>query len=226
MRIVVEKTDIRFVLRQRQMAAILASPRWRREAFFGVVDAGRRTKTQVQRAVHRQMATLRYGFVAKHTLGTPRERELAFEIYAFTGGQRVEIYKGLRVLARGGDAAARFNAARSDGDQGQVRSGVWNAPRVFKRSFAGEGGVFAVLPGNRKRAPRALWTYGSKPFQPRSADGRFAPSGRTYGPIRRLHGPSLRKELPKDQSLAAFHRYGPMYLEQKVVKRMEKFVRW
>lgn len=226
MRIVVEKHNIHLVLTMREKARVFASGRWRKEAFRGMVDAGRRTKTQVQHAVRRQMAMIPYHFISKNTRGTPREADLAFDIYALRGGQPIQLYRGLRVLSRGGSAFRRYNEAMENPDKGSVRSDVWNAPRVFKRSFGLNDQAYAVRPGNRKRAPRILWTFGHKTSQPRGADGRFASSGRTYGQVRKLYGGSLRKEIPKGDSLATFHAVGPVMLEQKVMPRLEKIMRW
>lgn len=227
MRVIVIKQNVHVLLTMQERAKLLSSGRWKREAFRGVVDAGRRTKTQVQRAVHQQMAMKSYSFVASNTRGTPNQGALSFEIYAHKGGQRIEEYKGLRTLVQGGRTAGRFNKGRTIGDKGFVRSGVWNAPRTFKRSFAANGGFFAMLPGgagSSTRAPKALWTFGKKPNQPRDGEGRFASPGTTYGRIRRLFGPALGKELVKDQSLATFQKVAPRLLEEKVMKRMAKLI--
>lgn len=194
----------------------IASGRLRGELQRSVIDAGRKTKTQVQRAVHGQMATKSYGTVTKNVRTS--SGTLSFEIFAVAGGQRIEAYKGLRAAAGGpGEALER----------GMVSSGVWNNPRTFQRSFATGSGFFALLPGDRSTvAPRVLWTYGSKPDQPRDDAGRFRPSGKTYGPVRRLFGPSLKKEIVKDQSLATFQRVGPKLLEERVMKRLAKLVRF
>ena len=208
---------------------LLTNKKFRTEAHRGVIDAGRKTKTQVQRAVNRQMALkpgMYTGYVVANTRGIPRSAALSYEIFGVKGGIKVENYKGLRALRPGGVAAGRMNAGRSDADKGYVRSGVWNNPRTFKRSFAENGGYFAMLPGTRKTAPKALWTFGLKPNQPRSGDGKFAASNRTYGPIRRLFGPSLMKEIPKDQSLATFHKVAPPLMKQHVEKRIAKFMRF
>jgi hypothetical protein len=227
LRLVVKKQNIRLVLTMQERAKLFANGRWRTEAFRGVVDAGRRTKTQVQRSAFKQMAMLKYGFVAQNTRGTPRQAKLAYEIYALKGGQRIEEYAGLRALATRGKTARRFNVDRDVSDKGFVRSGVWNKPRTFKRSFATNGGFFAMLPGGtRTTAPKSMWTYGSKPDQPRDPLGRFASPGRKYGKIRRLYGGALRKEIGKDQALATFHRVGPAMLEQKVTKRLARFLKF
>ena len=60
--------------------------------------------------------------------------------------------------------------------------------------------------------------------QPRDASGRFAPSGRTYGRVRRLFGPSLMKEIVKDEALATFERVGPPLLADKVLARMNRLL--
>lgn len=226
MRVVVHKQNVHLILTMKERAQIFGSGRWKREAFRGLDGAGRKTRTQVQRAVHKQMATKKYSFVSGNTRGIANQGALTYEIFAFKGGQRVEEYKGLRALKITGAAAARLNADRDALDKGSVRSGVWNVPRVFKRSFATEKGFFAMRPGKGGRASKLLWTYGHKPDQPRDAQGRFAPSTRTYGPIRRLFGPSLMKEIPKDQSLATFQRVAPMMMEQKIVPRLEKLMKF
>lgn len=227
MRVVVKKQNVHLIITMQERARLLASGRWKTEAFHGVVDAGRRTKTHVQRAVHKQMATKQYSFTAQNTRGTPRKTELAYEIYALKGGQSIEIYKGLQALTPKGRTAKRYNASRGIDDAGFVRSGVWNAPRTFKRSFSANGGFFAMLPGaTNSKAPKALWTFGSKPGQPRGPGGKFAPSGKRYGKIRRLFGPAIRKEIVKDQALATFERVAPKLLEEKVVKRVAKLIQF
>lgn len=224
--------DLHLIGRFRGVAKALASPRGRTEMQRAVIDAGRKTKTKVQKAVGRQMA-LKPGnyssYVVAGTRGVPKRAALSFEIYGVKGGARVEQYKGLMAIKAGGRAARRMNLGRSASDKGTVRSGVWNRPRVFKRSFAAGSGFFAMRPasaGTTSRAPKALWTYGLKPGQPRAADGRFAPAGKAYGKIRRLFGPSLAKEIPQDDSLDAFLRHGPVFLEQAVTKRLTKLMRF
>jgi hypothetical protein len=147
MRLVLEKQNAHLIVTLRERAKILASKRWETEAFRGVVDAGRKTKTQVQKAVHHQMATRRYSLVSANTRGTPKRAALAYEIWSPLRGQRIEEYKGLRALAQSGAAAVLMDHGRSALDQGFVRSGVWNAPRTFKRSFAATSGFFTLLPG-------------------------------------------------------------------------------
>lgn len=226
MRIVVRKHRVELILSMKERAELFANGRWKVEAFRGLDAAGRRTKTRVQKAVHHQMATKKYSFVSGSTRGVANQGALTYEIFAFKGGQRIEEYKGLQALKITGAAAARLNANRDALDQGSVRSGVWNVPRVFKRSFATGNGYFAMLPGKGGRASKLLWTYGSKPDQPRDDKGRFAPSNRTYGPIRRLFGPALRKELPKDESLATFQAVAPVMMEQKIVPRLAKLMKF
>ncbi|MBC6714780.1 hypothetical protein H9Q09_01090 [Aurantimonas sp. DM33-3] len=231
-RIVVQKTNVKLVLSLRDRAALFGRGDWKKHANRGVIDAGRKTKTQVQRAVYRQMA-LKEGhyqrYVVSGTRGIPRKAQLAYEIFGVPGGQRIEIYKGLRAMKMSGAAAARFNSGRGAGDAGSVRSGVWNNPRVFKRSFATGSGFFALLPksaGGSGTAPKALWTFGAKPDQNRDDRGRFASSGIRYGKVRRLYGPALQKEIPKDASLATFLAVAPVELEQKVMKRLTPLMRF
>ncbi|CCF19151.1 protein of unknown function [Pseudorhizobium banfieldiae] len=232
MRIVKRGTNLFLVLRMRDMARHLSNDRGRTELHRGVIDAGRRMKTINQKTVQRQMALKpgNYGsYVVAGTRGIPRKKTLSYEIFGVKGGAKIEQYKGLMSVKSSGRAARRMNAGRVTSDRGTVRSGVWNNPRVFKRSFATGTGFFAMRPpsaGTSSRAPKALWTYGSKPGQPRGADGRFAPSGTRYGKVRRLFGPSLMKEIPKDDSLDVFLRHGPALLERHVGKRLTKLMRF
>ena len=226
MRLVVKKQNIHLVLSMRERAQLLGNGRWREEAFRGVVDAGRMTKTRVQRSTKKQMALLKYSPVVAGTRGTPVRTKLAYEIYSYKGGLPVQEYAGLRAVSEKGRAAKRFNASRSIDDRGFVRSGVWNAPRTFKRSFAANGGFYAMLPPKDGiKAPRILWTHDDRSWQPRDAGGRFGETGTKYGKVRRLFGGALRKELVKDQALATFYKVGPVLLEQKVTKRMARFLK-
>ena len=229
MRVVGSGRNVEAIIGFRDMARILASERALIEAHRGVIDAGKKTKTQVQRAVYGQMALKsgRYSsYVVRNTRGVPRRERLSYEIFGVKGGIRVENYKGLKVLARTGRASRAFNKGRGFSDRGLVRSGVWNMPRVFKRSFAQGEGFFAILPGKGGKAPKAFWTYGLKPDQPRGPGGRFAESGRTYGKVRRLFGPSLMKEIPQGETLRTFQRVAPPLLAEKVTKRMAKIMKF
>ena len=231
MRLVASGNFVKGVLSYRETVQALRSKRFRTEAHRGVIDAGRKVKTRIQHVVYKQMA-LKPGkytsYVVSNTRGVPKSGNLSFEIYGVKGGIKVENYKGLRVLKSGGKAAAAMNANKTSADKGFVKSGVWNSPRTFKRSFGAAKGYFAVLPGggSSSRAPKALWTFGRKPNQPRSGDGKFAKSSTTYGKIRRLFGPSLMKEIPKDQSLQTFRKEAPPLLKKHVEKRIAKFMRF
>lgn len=228
MHVTIGRSNLRALKSFERMVDRLGDKRWKNEMFRGVVDAGRKTKTRVQKAVAKQMALKpgNYnGYVVAGTRGTPRKEILAFDIYGVKGGTDIEKYRGLRSVK----ASSKLNVGRKGLERGMVRSGVWNNPRVFKRSFEAGGRFYAMLPasaGASKRAPKALWTYGLKPDQPRGAGGRFASSGKTYGKIRALYGPSLMKELPEDESLATFMTVGPALLEQAVSKRVAALVRY
>lgn len=196
---------------------VLTDGKWKVEAFRGLDAAGRKTKTQVQRAVHGQMAMKSYQFVSGSTRGVASQGELTYHISSVKGGQRIEEYKGLKSVKSGRLASL---------EAGGVSSAVWNRPRIFQRSFATEAGYFAMLPGEQKKqAPRILWTPGAKD-QARDAKGRFADMGRTYGPIRRLFGPALRDEIVKDDSRSTFEKVAPVMLEQKVVPRLAKLMKF
>ena len=220
--------NIRALRSFREMVENLSSARAQTELQRGVTDVGRKVKTKVQKAVAKQMA-LRPGnynrYVVAGTRGVSRKDLLAYDIFGVKGGTDIEEYKGLRAVK----ASNRMNVGRRGADRGEVRSAVWNAPRIFKRSFVGAGGgFFAMRPpsaGTSSRAPKALWTFGLKPGQPRGSGGRFASTGVRYGKVRRLYGPALMKEIPEDHSLDVFLREGPILLEQAVSKRLTKLVR-
>lgn len=227
--VIVGKSDVKSLHAFTRLSARLEKGTLSVELHRGVVDAGRKTKTAVQRAVHEQMALMPgnyQGYVVAGTRGVPRRQLLAFDIFGVKGGGDIEMYRGLRAVK----ASSRLNKGRIDADRGMVRSGVWGNPRVFKRSFVGNaGGHYAMLPpgaGSSNRAPKALWTFGLKPDQPRGARGRFTSSGVKYGKVRKLFGPSLMKEIPEDESLATFYRVGVDHLEREVTKRLTKLMRF
>lgn len=209
----------------------MKSPTWRQELSRGVTDAGRKTRTQVQKAVARQMAVTSggyTGYVVPNMRGISSQAGLSFTIRATGKGSKIETYKGLRSLSPTGRAARAMNKGRDRLDRGYVRSGVWNAPRTFKRSFE-QGGIFlALIPSatGSSRLPKALWTFGLKPNQPRASDGRFAAGGRKGFKIRRLYGPALGKELDKDDSLETFLSVGPPELDRQITKRVAKLMRY
>lgn len=229
MHIVVGKSNLRALKSFEKMAALIGSARTRTELMRGVIDAGRKTKTPVQRAVFKQMG-LKAGNYNSHvvagTKGIPRKEILAYDIFGVKAGAKIEAYKGLRSVSRGN----KLNVGRQQAERGMVRSGVWNNPRIFKRSFEGNaGGFYAIRPasaGTSTRAPKPLWTFGLKAAQPRGERGRFASPNVQYGKVRKLFGPSLMKEIPEDQSLATFMTVGPVHLEQAVVKRVSKLMRF
>ncbi|SMC51637.1 hypothetical protein SAMN06297251_103115 [Fulvimarina manganoxydans] len=203
-----------------KLSGRLADGAWKREAHKGVIDAGRRVKTQVQRETFKQ-AAYRPGSYTKNVASETRQRNdeasLSTAIFGVKGGLKIDEYRGLKVL-RGSKTLT----------SGTIRSGVWQNPRVFDRSFATPSGYFATLPsgGQSTTAPMAFWTFGNKPNQPRDAGGRFGSTGKTYGPVRRLAGPSLRKELVQGESARVFHREAPVQLSEKVNKRLEKIMRF
>jgi len=211
-----------------QRVTIFTNAGWKQQAYHRLVDAGRKTKTRVQRAAAQQMA-LKSGnyqsYVVANTRGIGNKGSLSFRITASAKGSDVEIYKGLRVLKSGGQAAKAMNAGRSLSDAGFVKSGVWNAPRTFKRSFESNGGLFSLIPGNGSaRLPKAFWTFGKKEGQPRDGEGKFAKSGRQGFRVRRLYGPALGKELSKDQALTTFMTFGPKELETQMNKLLRKLI--
>lgn len=212
--------DFRSLKSFTKLSGRLADGAWKREAHRGVVDAGRKVRTQVQKAAFKQ-AAYRAGTYSKNVASETRQRNdeasLSTAIFGVKGGLRIDEYRGLKVL-RGSKTLT----------SGAVRSGVWQNPRVFDRSFATPSGYFATLPGGGQSttAPKIMWSFGAKPGQPRDVDGRFQSTGKTYGKIRRLAGPSLKKELVQDESLAVFHREAPVQLSEKVNKRLEKIMRF
>ncbi|MEE2952238.1 MAG: hypothetical protein VYD57_13460 [Pseudomonadota bacterium] len=222
--------DLKNLRSFKNLAGRLSDEKWKREAHRGVVDAARKTKTATQRAVYKQSgfkAGTYQANVVAHTRLSTDEGSLSARIFAVRGGQPIDEYRGLRVLSRGNKPMTT----------GLVKSGVWNAPRVFKRSFGAErqsiyfgrggSGYFALLPGTGNSVlPPELWSFGAKD-QPRDARGRFIKGeGQGYGRKRELYGPSLRKELVKGESLAVFHRIAPVEMEEKVKRRVQKLMRF
>lgn len=221
----VDRQNWEATVRFTSLAKRLESGKFTEQLFYGVVDAGRKTKTKVQKAVARQMAVkagVYSSYVVKNTRGIPRRAILAYDIFGVKGGIGVENYRGLRVVK---GRSRKADAALPPGifARGTVRSGVWNNPRIFKRSFE-NGGFKAMLPGGNGRAPKSLWTFGLKPNQPRDSRGRFGATGIKYGKVRTLYGPSLLKEIPMGNSLETFFDFGPVELERQVAKRLTKIL--
>ncbi len=210
---------------------LLSNGKWKQEAQRGVMQATKKVKTKVQRAVTKQMA-LQSGnyqsYVVANTRAFSQPAELAGVIVASNKGGKIEIYKGLKALSAKGRTAKKYNSGRSIDDRGFVKSGVWNAPRTFKRSFSSNGGFFALIPGGRTSSalPKAFWTYGKKASQPRDSKGRFKTSQRPGYRVRQLFGPALGKEMQKDQALATFQREAPKELKIQVEKRIAKLVKF
>lgn len=210
---------------------LLANGKWKQEAQRGVMAATKKVKTKVQRAVFKQMAVLPgnyQSYVAKNTRVFSKPSELAGVIVANNKGGKVEIYKGLKALSTKGSTAKRFNSNRSVDDAGFVKSGVWNTARTFKRSFASNGGFFALIRGGKTSSalPKEFWTFGKKGNQPRDTQGRFKSSQRPGFRVRRLFGPALGKEMQKDQTLATFRKEAPKELKLQVEKRIAKLIKF
>lgn len=214
--------------RFRKIPARLKGAAMKKELMRGLIDAGRKTRTQVQRAVAKQMNVTPggyQGYVTPNMRTFSTEANLSYTIRATGKGSNIETYRGLRALSEGGRTAKRANKGRSISDQGFVTSSVWGVPRVFKRSFSSNGGFFALVPGGGSgRLPKAFWTFGKKADQPRDADGRFAKSGQPGFKVRKLYGPALGKELDKDMSLQTFETFGPRELEIQIQKRIAKLI--
>jgi len=229
MRIVRTGSGLQLIGRFARMSEALASDRGRTEMNRGVIDAGRKVKTLVQRAVSHQMALnpgTYQSYVVGGTRGIPRQQILAFDIFGVKGGTDAASYKGLRAVSAGNT----LNKGRKGFERGTVKSSMWNQPRIFKRSFAtAKGDFYAVRPaseGTTSTAPRIFWTFGKKADQPRGPRGRFAKSGQKYGKIRRLYGPSLMMEIPEDESLETFMAQGPQILAVSVERRLVKLMRF
>lgn len=224
-----------------KVAALFGNKRWAKEAHRGVIDAARKTKTQVQHAVRDQMA-VKPGSYQSYVVRNMRLKNnaamLSATIFASAKGGQITDFKGLRELSinsrlRTGNRSNLLPGAkyrRSKSMLGTVRSTVWNTPRIFKRSFASNGGYFALIRASGAKGnstmPKAFWTHDSRSNQPRDAAGRFAPQGAQKWRTRRLRGPALNKELDQGKSAQVFLTFGPAELERQVMKRMTRLMKW
>lgn len=213
-----------------ELPKLIAKPSSMRELQRGVIDAARKTRTKVRRAVKEQMGVAAgsyQSYVVANT-GLRASGPLSASIWASAKGGQITDFKGLRALSVTGRAAARAN--RGNSFKGTVRSQVWNNPRVFKRSFESNGGYFALIRANGAKSnstmPKAFWTHGSRADQDRDSAGRFADTGAQKWRTRRLRGPAINKELDKGQTLATFMRYGPEELEAQTMKRLSRILKW
>jgi hypothetical protein len=116
-RLIVEKQNVHLIVTMPERAKILASKRWQTEAFRGVIAAGRKTRTQVQKAVHNQMASRGYSLVSANTRGTLKRAAFAFEIWSPLRGRR---NRGLQGSACSGAVRRRH----STDQPGQIGDGL------------------------------------------------------------------------------------------------------
>lgn len=229
MRIIVEKR-LRNLVEFKRISQYMGQKRFMTELGRGVIDAGRKVRTKVRKSVKEQMAVAPgsyQSYVVANT-GLRNHGPLAIGIWASAKGGQITDFKGLRALVAGGRASRIAN--RGQAFKGQVRSGVWNSPRVFKRSFHATGGYFALIRADGARSnstmPRAFWTHDSRSNQPRDGQGRFAETGAQKWRVRRLRGPAINKELDKGQTLHTFLTFGPEELERQTMKRIERILKW
>lgn len=147
----------------------LSGPIFRALVRQSLGDGGLKARTQVRRALREQGGWANASSINQRTRSY-MEGDLTFVLEGRGAGQPIVYYKGLRVTGKG------------------IRSGVWNSPRLFQRSFYRGG------------------------FRARTTSKRF--------PVRTLKGPSVGKEIVKDEALATWHRVGPQavfdVLERKV----------
>lgn len=213
-----------------QIAHRIQNKTVQRELHRGVIDAGRKTRTQVRKAVREQMGVApgSYTSYVVANTGLRSGGNLQVSIWASAKGGQITDFKGLKALSPKGRLARRTNKGKNF--PGLVRSEVWNQSRVFKRSFAQNGGYFALIrasgaPSN-STMPRAFWTADNHLTQPRDAMGRFADTGAQKWRLRRLRGPAINKELDKGQSLHVFMTFGPAELERQTNKRIDRILKW
>lgn len=238
MRIVVSK-KLRHFHGFRAVAKKLAIQKWKPEVHRGVIDAGRKTRTQVRRALRHQMAVAGghyQRYIVQNTKSRNSQVDLSYTIFSYDKGDYITTYKGLRALSTKGKAARRFNSGRLPLNQGFVRSSVWNAPRTFQRSFATSGGYFAWIPSDTPRKknpktgsymPRSLWTRDSRYWQPRDEQGRFSETGaKRKFKVRKLYGPAINKELVLDESIKVFNEKGPQFLIEATNKRIARLLKY
>lgn len=198
----------------------------------GVISAAKKARTRVQRALKEQMAVAP-GSYQKYIVANMRFRSnqtaMSATLMASAKGGEITDFKGLKSLSGKGRVAKRANRGKSF--PGLVRSGVWNAPRVFQRSFEDGGRFLALIPksgggGSSSTMPKAFWTHDERSWQQRGADGRFTKMGSQRWRVRRLRGPAINKELDKGQSLATFMSYAPAELEREIEKRIVSIMKW
>lgn len=230
MQIVVSK-NLGNLVKFNELPKLIARPSAMRDLHRGVIDAARKTRTKVRRAVRDQMGVKPgsyQSYVVANTGLRTSGPPLQASIWASAKGGQIDDFKGLRALAMNGRVSKAAN--RGKGFKGTVRSAVWGKPRVFKRSFADNGGFFALIRANGAKSnstmPRAFWTHDSRANQPRDGEGQFAKTGAQKWRTRRLRGPAINKELDKGQTLATFMSYGPQELEAQTMKRLSRILKW
>lgn len=175
----------------------------------GVRAAGDKVRTQVRRALHRQMGTKKYGTIVKATRSYVPGR-MAYAIEGSGKGLPIEEFPvsasdDIRLRWRWSpkwhwrlqsrQANGRFGAidASSTGKAGVVAQ-PWRVTHPFKRSFVDMQGVYrAALPGKRGRG-------------------------------RKLYGPAAWKEIVRGETVATFQRIAPREMEAQIGKRLARLV--
>ena len=164
MRLIVERQRLELVASMQESARVLASRRWQQEAFRGVVDPGRRTKTEVQRAVHKadgdetlwpgQRQHPRHAEVGRACLRDPRRDRRPAD-------RAVQGPAGVEVRRRSGRRR-----------RGAVR-GV-ERPKNFSALVRSQGKLLCPAAGRQRQGGSACpLDLPLQACQPRDASGRF-----------------------------------------------------
>lgn len=169
-------------------SAQLRGPKAERIIRESLSRVGGKTRTQVRRAL-RQQAGYKSAAVVNKRTRSYMPSSFEYVIVGTGKGVPIQEVKGVRAgKARSGTwrdqpRTAKGRFGRIRGrERGKVTSRAWNVAHRYKRSFRHEGKGLVARLPGESRA------------------------------LRKLFGPSVAKEIVKDQALDAFHRTGPQEL--------------
>lgn len=175
----------------------------------GLQEGGDKVRTKVRRSLKTQTNVKAYGTIVAHAPGarsgliyTIRGTGKGLDIEEFPG----RISKSLKTWVRWSPRQhwklqtrhqGRFGELPKVTDDGEVYSVPWGVGRTFKRSFVDEHGT---------------------PRQANPSQGK----GKHKWSFRALYGPSIAKEIVKDEALEAFYQSVQVEVMPAIEKRLAR----
>jgi hypothetical protein len=178
-----------------RMGRMHGDGRLRRAITEGMREGGDKTRTAVRRALKAQTGVKAYKSITSRTRSFTEDGGLRYVIVGSGKGMPIK----------------EFSTRGTRGPGGGVTSNPWAVQHKFKRSFVGSGKIagrlLARLPGpGRKTIYVPGGMYGVRPIK--------------VGNLRSLYGPSVAKEIVKDQSASAFFAGAETFVLDRIIVRV------